>query len=74
MINRRESGLRRISLTSQAIWSIVVPSGAAMSAIAFHRRGRISILVSPFIPDRDAVLLQVAHIGVARAGTRSIRG
>jgi hypothetical protein len=58
--------LRLISSTSQAIWSIVWPSGAGQERhCRAIDRSEIAVRIGPFVPDGDAVLLQIADIGVA---------
>jgi hypothetical protein len=62
----RESGLRRIRSIVRLIWSIGRPvrsgPGAPLPAVD---RAELAALVGPLVPDRHAVLVQIAHVGVA---------
>ncbi len=62
---RREKGLRWISSTSQAIWSIVAPPGAGQARHWLIDGAKVARFVRPFVPDGDAILAQIADVGVA---------
>ena len=63
---RRESGSSRSSRTTSAIWSTCAAVGRRPAAPLDAVDGsQLAVLVRPFVPDRDAVLPQPAHVRVA---------
>lgn len=80
-IMRRESGFSAMVRIRSAIWSVstvrnfvLLAMRAPFAPLALVYRAEISVLVGPFVPDGDPVLLKVADIGVARTRTTEARG
>ena len=63
---RRESGLVRIGSMTSAIWSTCAAVGRRPGPpLVAVDRAEVAGVVGPLVPDRDAALLQPAHVGVA---------
>ena len=64
-IKRRLSGFVLICVRTVSIWFIVAVGGPPIAPLRAVNATEVSIRVRPFIPDRNAVLAQIADIGVA---------
>ena len=63
---RRESGSARRPSTTAASWSMRRPSGRRPGApLRAVDRPQLAVGVRPLVPDRDPVLAQRAHVGLA---------
>ena len=65
-IRRREFGLRRISATTlrHLVDDAAVRRRPGAPLLAVDR-AQIAVLVGPFVPDRDAVIVEIFDVGVA---------